>query len=152
MCEQQHLFLTHGCPGENVEVFETENVSNQMELEPLTLEFIPNAPPVELPGSVICYPMFWNTGSGGIDIFVYKFNSWNINCLRATAFIFDSRTDALEKVSTFFQKKTALTQTGIELPTFGFMYDCSNNWATGGNLLLSHVLEYWLWQYRCFCL
>ena len=99
-----------------LEDFETENVSNQMELEPLTLESIPNAPPVELPGSVICYPIFWNTGSGGIDIFVYIFNSWNLNCLRVTAFIFDSRTDALEKVSTFFSEKNGLDPDGNWTP------------------------------------
>ena len=34
------------------------------------ISFMLNVVPFELPVSDICYPMFWNTGSGGIDIFV----------------------------------------------------------------------------------
>ena len=75
VCEQQHLFLTRGGPCASVEVFETENVSTQRGFEPPTSGFMPNPLPVELPGSANCYPMFWNTGSGGIAIFVYKASS-----------------------------------------------------------------------------
>ena len=41
---------------------------------------------------------FFNTGPGGIDIFKSKANIWNVNCARATAFIFDTRTGVLVKV------------------------------------------------------
>ena len=37
--------------------------------------------------------MFSNTYSGGIDIFLSNVNIGNVNCVRATAFIFDTRTD-----------------------------------------------------------
>ena len=49
--------------------------------------------------------MFFNAGSGGIDIFWRKVNIWNINCVQATALIFDTRTDVLVKVSKFLRQK-----------------------------------------------
>ena len=36
--------------------------------------------------------------------FLSKVNIWNVNCVRATAFIIDTRTDVLAKVSTFFRQ------------------------------------------------
>ena len=35
-------------------------------------------------------------------------NIWNVNCARATAFIFDTRTDVLVKVSKFLRQKISL--------------------------------------------
>ena len=55
--------------------FETENVSTQGDLEPPTFGFMPNF-----------FPIFWNTGSGGINIFVCKVNIYNVNRAKATAF------------------------------------------------------------------
>ena len=48
--------------------------------------------------------MFWNTGPGGIDIVEVKL-TFEFNCARATAFIFDTRTGVLVKVSTFLRQK-----------------------------------------------
>ena len=36
------------------------------------------------------------------ECFWSKVNIWNVNCARATAFIFDTRTGVLVKVSKFF--------------------------------------------------
>ena len=74
----------------------------------------------ELSGPDICCPMFVNTGSGGIDIFWSKVNIWNVICARVTAFIFDTRTDVLVKVSNFFRQNVS-TWGGFKPPTFGLM-------------------------------
>ena len=68
-------------------ISETENVSTQGGLEPPTFEFMPDALLIELLGPDICYPLFWNTGSGGMDIFVCKVNIWNVSYVQATPFI-----------------------------------------------------------------
>ena len=39
------------------------------------------------------------------DVFVCQVNFWNVNCTRATAFIFDSHMDVLEKVFNFLRQK-----------------------------------------------
>ena len=41
--------------------------------------------------------LFWNAGSGGIDIFVCKVDMWYVNSVQATAVILDSRADVLVK-------------------------------------------------------
>ena len=56
--------------------------------------------------------------------FVRKFNIWNINC--GQAFIFESRTDVVEKVPKLFEAGNVSTQEGIEPPFFGFMPDASH--------------------------
>ena len=83
----------------------------------------------------------------GISHYIYmyiyissKVNIWNVNCARATAFVFDSRTDVLVKVSNW---------EGLEPPTSRF--HSLATWAIRVRHLLSHVLEYWLWWYRYFC-
>ena len=51
-----------------------------------------------------------------------KVNIWNVNCARVTAFIFDTRTGVLVKVSeTVFETENVSTWGGLEPPTFGFM-------------------------------
>ena len=68
-----NFWLTNGCSWERVKVSETENVSTQGGLEPPTFEFMPDALLIELPGPNIYYHLlFWNTGSGGMDIFGCK--------------------------------------------------------------------------------
>ena len=79
-----------------------------------------------------------------------KVNSWNVRCVRATAFIFDTRTVVLGKVSRFFETENVSTWGGLEHPTFGFMPNALNYWAIRARHLLPHVVEYWLWQYRYF--
>ena len=51
--------------------------------------------PIEISVPDISCPRFLNNGSGGIDIFWSEVNIWNVNCARATAFIFDTRKDVL---------------------------------------------------------
>ena len=36
----------------------------------------------------ISCPIISNTSSGAVDIYVRKIDSWNVNCTRATAFVF----------------------------------------------------------------
>ena len=84
-----------------------------------------------------CFIYFWS-----------KVNIWNANCARATAFIFDSRTDVLVKVSKISRQKMLRSDGDANLPTFGFMPNALTTWAIRASHLLSHVFEYWLWRYR----
>ena len=67
-----------------------------------------------------------------------KNNIWNVNCARATAFIFDTRIYFLVKV---FETENVSTWEGLETPTFGFMPNDLTIWAIGARHLLSHVLN-----------
>ena len=64
--------------------FETENVSTQEDLEPPTFGFMPNF-----------LPIFWNTGSNGINVIVCKINIFIVNCAKTAAFSFESISDVL---------------------------------------------------------
>ena len=86
-----HFRHRNGCFGESVNVFETENVSTWGGLEPPTFGFMPNALTYwairarHLLSHVVEYWLWrcrylWS-----------KVNIWNINCARATAFIFDTQ-------------------------------------------------------------
>ena len=86
-----HFRHTNGCYLEGVKAFETENVSTWGGLEPPTFVFMPNALTYwairarHLRSHVVEYWLWrcrylWN-----------KVNIWNINCSRATAFIFDTQ-------------------------------------------------------------
>ena len=97
-----HFWHTNGCPCESVKVFEKENVSAWEELEPPTFGFMRNALTIRAIRVRHLLSHVLNTGSGGIDIFLSKATIWNVNCARATAFIFDTRTDVFVKVSKFF--------------------------------------------------
>ena len=73
----------------NVSIFWIENVTTQGGLDDrLTVGFMPKGLPFELPGTDICCPMFWNTGAGGMYILICKVSIWNVNRVRATAFIY----------------------------------------------------------------
>ena len=78
-----------------------------------------------------------------------KVNIWNVNCARATAFIFDTRTDVLGKVSKFL-RETVSTLEGLVPPTFRFVPNALTYWAIRARHLLSHICEHWLWWYRYF--
>ena len=90
-----------GCSCESVKVFETENVSTWGGLGPPTFGFMPNALSYwairarhwlfhVLEHWLWRYRYFWS-----------KITIWNVNCARATAFIFDTRTGVLVKVKVF---------------------------------------------------
>ena len=65
-----HFRHTNGCSCESVKVFETENVSTWGGLKPPTFGFMPNALTIlALKARYLNCPMFFNRGSGGIDIF-----------------------------------------------------------------------------------
>ena len=82
--------------------------------------------------------------------FLSKHNIWNVNCAWATAFIFDTRTGVLGKVSRFFETENVSTWKGLEHPIFGFMPNALTYWTIRARHVLSHVVEYWLWWYRYF--
>ena len=65
---------------------------------------------------------------------------WNVNCAGAIAFIFDTPTSVLVKVSKFWDRK-CLELGGHEPPTFGFMPNALTYWAIRSRHLLSHVLN-----------
>ena len=76
--------------------------------------------------------MFLNTGSGGIDVFLSRVNIWNVNCARATTFLFDTRTDVfLWKCQSFWDRKCLdLRQTLT--PNFQIHAQCFNHLSYQG--------------------
>ena len=88
-----------------------------------------------------CRRQIWNTGSGGIGIFVCKLNFWSVNCSQATTFLFDSRRDILEKVSKFWDRER-LNPVGTLIPNLRIHAECLTIWAIRAKHLISHVLEY----------
>ena len=101
---QQHSFSIHGCSWGSVNVFETENVSTWGGLEPPTLGIMPNALTYWVIRarhllSHVEYWLWW------YRYFWSKVKIWNVNCARAIAFIFDTRTGVLGKVSKFLRQK-----------------------------------------------
>ena len=63
-------FIFETQAGVLVKVFETENVSTWGGLEPPTFGFMPNALTYCAIKGSICCRIFFNTGPGGIDIFL----------------------------------------------------------------------------------
>ena len=110
------------------------NASTQGRLEPPTFWFKPNALTIELSGTNISYLIFWNTGSSGIDRLVCNVNIWNVNCVQATAFIFDSRTAVLVKGSGFLRQRMSQPEGDSYPPTFGFMPNALTIWAIGPDI------------------
>ena len=100
-----HFRHTNGCSCESVKVFETSNVSTWGGHEPPTFGFMPNALTYwairarHLLSHVFEYWLWW------CRYFLSKVNIWNANFVRATAFIFDTRTGVLVKVSKFLRHK-----------------------------------------------
>ena len=82
--------------------------------------------------------------------FSSKVNICNVNCARATAFIFGTRTGVLVKVSKFWDTKCP-TRERLESPNLRIHAECSNlYWAIRARHLLSHVFEYRPWRCRYF--
>ena len=99
-----HFCHINRCSYDSVKVFETENVSTWEGLEPPTFGFMPNALAIwaitarQLLSHVFEY-WLWR-----YRYFWGKVNILKVNCARATAIIFDTRTDALVKVSAIIVK------------------------------------------------
>ena len=74
-------------------------------------------------------------------------NIWNVNCARETAFIFDSRTDVLVKVSGVLGAENVLIIGGLKPPTFVFMPSVRTTSTIRAGHMLPCVFEYWLWWY-----
>ena len=72
-----------------------------------------------------------------VRYFCSKVNTWNVNC----AFIYDSRTGVLVKVSKFFRQKNVSTWDSNP-QSFGFMPNALTMWAIRARHLLSHVYIY----------
>ena len=129
---QQNLFLTHErkffwkC-----QVFETENVSTWVGLIPPIFRFMPNALTVwavrarHLLSHVCEYWLWW------YKYFWSKVNIWNVNCAWATAFVFDTRTDVLLKVSSFWDRK-CLDMRGTRTPNVRIHAECSKRLSYQG--------------------
>ena len=100
-----HFRHTNGCSWEGVKAFETENFSTWGGLEPTTFVFMPNTLTYwgirarHLLSHVVEY-WLWR-----YRYFLSEVNIWNVNCARATAFIFDKGTGVLGKVSKFLRQK-----------------------------------------------
>ena len=79
-----------------------------------------------------------------------KVNIWNVNCARATAFIFDTRTGVLVKVSKLFETENVSTWSGLEPPIFGFMPNALTIWAIRASMHIVRVSSLTLRQsYGC---
>ena len=79
---------------------------------PPTFGFVPSALPYWAIRARHLLSHVFNTGSGNIDIFVWRYryfwskvNIWYVNCGWATAFIVDTPTGVLVKVSKFLRQK-----------------------------------------------
>ena len=70
-----------------------------------------------------------------------KVDIWYVNCARATAFIFDTRTGVLVKVSKFLRQKMYRPEGDSNPQTFGFMPNALTYWAIRSRHLVSHVLN-----------
>ena len=78
-----------------------------------------------------------------------KVNIWTVNCARTTAFIFDTRTDVLVKVSKFLRQK-CLDLSGTRTPNLRIHTECSNHLSYQGQTFAVPCFEHWLWRYGYF--
>ena len=80
-------------------------------------------------------------------IFLSKANIWNVNCARATTFIFDTQTGVLVKVSKFWDRK-CLNLKGTRTPNLRIHAECSNLLSYQGQTFA--VPCFITWQDRYF--
>ena len=87
--------------------------------------------------------------TGDIRIFWIRFNIWNINCARATVFIFDTRTGVLVKVS-FLETEKYLDLRGTRTRKHRIHVECSNHLSYQGKAFVVPCFKHWLrkWIYR----
>ena len=119
---QQHSFSTH----ERVFLWkyqsflETENVWTWGGLEPPTFGFMPNALTI---WAIRARHLLFHVFEHWLWRYRYFLSKvWNVNCTRATAFIFDTRTGVLVKVSKFFRDLR-----GTRTPNLRIHAECSNS-------------------------
>ena len=94
---------------------------------------------------VICYEHWlWR-----YRYFWSKVNIWNVNCARATALIFDTRTDVLVKVSNIMRQKMSRSD-GDSNPQPSIHAECSNHLSYQGQTFAVPCVEHWLWRCRYF--
>ena len=72
-------------------------------------------------------------------IFVYKVNTWNVNCAQTTSTVFDSRMDVLENMSEVFETENVSNQGGTWTPNYRNRTEYSTIWVTRAIHFLSHV-------------
>ena len=75
---------------------------------------------------------------------------WYVNCVRATAFIFDTRTGGLVKVSKILRQKMSRPEGDLYPTTFGFMPNALTYWAIRARHFCPMFFGHWLWWYRYF--
>ena len=81
-----------------------------------------------------------NNSSADLIRFWSNVNIWNVNCARAVAFMFDTRTDVLVKVSTFLREKISRPEGGI----------CHiNMYAPSKNTPSADLIHRYAWS-RCY--
>ena len=120
VCGQQHSFSTH----ERVFLWkcksflETENVWTWGGLEPPTFGFMPNALTIWAIRARHLLSHVFEHWLWRYRYFLSKV--WNVNCARATVFIFDTRTVVLVKVSKFFRDLR-----GTQTPNLRIHAECS---------------------------
>ena len=85
-------------------------------------------------------------GMTTIQYFWSKAYIRNDYCVRATALIFDTRTDALVKCQSF-ETENDSTWGGLDAPSFEFMPNAIAIWTFRARHLLYYVFKYWLWWY-----
>ena len=82
--------------------------------------------------------------------FLSKVNIWNVNHARSTAFIFDTRTGVLVKVSKFVRQKKYLDLRFTRTPNLRFHAECSNLLSYKGQIIAVPCFVHWLWWYNYF--
>ena len=82
-----------------------------------------------------------------IIYFWSKVTIWNVNCARARAFIFDTWTGVLVKVSKCLRQKMYRPE-GSRTPNLRIHDECSNLLSYQGQTFTVPCFEHWLWQYR----
>ena len=134
-----HFCLTSGYSCKSVNVFETENVSTRMALEHPIFEFMPNVLTIWAVGAryflshVLEHWLWW------YRYFLCKLNMWNANCVRATAFIFNTRTDVLVKVLKFFRQKLSRPEGDTNPDNYRMQ-----PWVILGHVLLLKLSTSWI--------
>ena len=142
---QQHSFSTH----ERMFLWKYQSFWDRKcldlrgGLEPSIFGFVPNALIIWVIRarhllSHVCEYWFWR-----YRYFLSKVNIWNVDCARATAFIFDTRTMLLWKCQRFWNRK-CLDLRGTRTPNLRIYAECSNHLSYQGQLFAALVCEYWL--------
>ena len=148
---QQHSFSTH----ERVflwkcQFFETENVSTWGGLEPPIFGFMPNAlTSWAIRARHLLSHVFFNIGSGGIDIFEVKL-TFDMLTVRGQQHSFTTHERVfLWKCPDFWDRKY-LDLRGTRTPNLRIHAECFSPLSYQGQTFAVPYFEHWLWRYRYF--